>query len=1226
MRRLPVLLLPLLLLVLVGCAQFTPEAPTPPPEIEAAGEDEREAAAEERDKPPETPLDLDAAFLSSSTVTTCGGEGERPCGIGTAFFWANGGLFADRGLKATGFRVLPDISFNVYDWIDISQFDATQYEELLEALEEYLEELNGAVGRLSTLVTSDWEALERRITNLGVDDFMTETCFVYWQDGKCWTVPPLIDDVGIPGFIAPFPNFTESGWRLPQDLAVFGANVVSAFADLVAIGIEVPEMGVMVPDFIKGIPDIGPFPDTSLGEFLATDPEAMLSDITKAVDFLKLTFSENNPFIRFAVDLVNDFVNPPGIVVNDRRWNPDAAEFQQTWEHWALLNQHGLASYEPLNWTQYLNTHNAFNNVADGYLIPNQYYSMTDQLNMGARALSLDIHWYANHMRLCHGTNSQFGCSALDRFWDSGIKELATWLSLNPGAVVVIDIQDETGGEHSSHVNDPIAAHLGGLVYTPADGRRDGLGAGDTERWPSTDQIRQAGRQVIFFSKHQHGGQWLWTRPAMVLEAAQADNFHFTVSDYSTAQGPPPANDGGLPGCWSYWNGGSGSFNFARNVTSWNRSMFTSVYEARSMIDPFAAAGILTNEDVAHLARCPVTEIAVDFLNATERSNLGACKDVPGCLGHDERVAAAVWSWYGDDRGDRGDAAVLDGRTGRWFSADPEANRRYACALPRDADAETWEDEPGVEWRVTEGAGPWRRGGAQCLEEFGAKGYVFAVPTNGWQNAYLNDRNLGGAELWINYNDIAVEGEWRVNRRPVADAGDDRTSLEGAWVRFDASASTDPDGDALSFHWRFGDGATATGVAPSHVYADDGVYTVTLTVEDDFAGIDVTTIVVTVGNVAPTVLAIPDQRISEAGTVTLPPVAFTDPGFDCPDCGPASTETFTATIDWGEGTVEAGAVNRASGGPDVPTTGTVGGSHVYGDDGIYTVTVCVTDDDGGTNCGTFSVTVDNLDPTVGIDDGPAIQFPSGELAFVARRGVAHGFDAQASDPGSDDIAATWSFPTLSGGAQVPDHTVDYFNDGVGPDAYPSPHGTFPFVTRTPDVSTFPDPGGRTARVDVADDDGGTASDDLPLLVTDARTCTMVTAHWRQQFTSQGRQLIDAERLEAYLWMIRFASSAFDAGNLADGSAAGAILQPGGGNDRRARLERATLVAWLNFASGGIGWDEQPARAGGLTFGQLVAELEGVLLDPRASNSALQRAENLAGTVETHSPGNPACDG
>ena len=46
---------------------------------------------------------------------------------------------------------------------------------------------------------------------------------------------------------------------------------------------------------------------------------------------------------------------------------------------------------------------------------------------------------------------------------------------------------------------------------------------------------------------------------------------------------------------------------------------------------------------------------------------------------------------------------------------------------------------------------------------------------------------------------------------------------------FDGSASTDPNGEAITYSWNFGDGGTAAGVTPTHVYASPGVYTATLT-------------------------------------------------------------------------------------------------------------------------------------------------------------------------------------------------------------------------------------------------------------------------------------------------------------------------------------------------------------------------------------------------------------
>src|SRR5205085_2905522 len=74
------------------------------------------------------------------------------------------------------------------------------------------------------------------------------------------------------------------------------------------------------------------------------------------------------------------------------------------------------------------------------------------------------------------------------------------------------------------------------------------------------------------------------------------------------------------------------------------------------------------------------------------------------------------------------------------------------------------------------------------------------------------------------------------NNAPIADAGGPYTELTGATVLFDGSKSSDPDNDTLTYQWQFGDGATGTGVAPTHAYSAEGSFTVTLLVADGRGG------------------------------------------------------------------------------------------------------------------------------------------------------------------------------------------------------------------------------------------------------------------------------------------------------------------------------------------------------------------------------------------------------
>jgi len=72
-----------------------------------------------------------------------------------------------------------------------------------------------------------------------------------------------------------------------------------------------------------------------------------------------------------------------------------------------------------------------------------------------------------------------------------------------------------------------------------------------------------------------------------------------------------------------------------------------------------------------------------------------------------------------------------------------------------------------------------------------------------------------------------------VNRAPVSNPGGPYTACAGASVTMNGSASSDPDGDPLTFAWDFGDGNTGSGATPTHAYANPGSYVVRLTATDN---------------------------------------------------------------------------------------------------------------------------------------------------------------------------------------------------------------------------------------------------------------------------------------------------------------------------------------------------------------------------------------------------------
>ena len=73
------------------------------------------------------------------------------------------------------------------------------------------------------------------------------------------------------------------------------------------------------------------------------------------------------------------------------------------------------------------------------------------------------------------------------------------------------------------------------------------------------------------------------------------------------------------------------------------------------------------------------------------------------------------------------------------------------------------------------------------------------------------------------------------NQAPTANFTKSCTLLD---CTFNAGTSSDPNGSIVAYDWDFGDGATSTQVAPTHTYAANGTFNVTLTVTDNEGAID----------------------------------------------------------------------------------------------------------------------------------------------------------------------------------------------------------------------------------------------------------------------------------------------------------------------------------------------------------------------------------------------------
>jgi len=344
--------------------------------------------------------------------------------------------------------------------------------------------------------------------------------------------------------------------------------------------------------------------------------------------------------------------------------------------------------------------------------------------------------------------------------------------------------------------------------------------------------------------------------------------------------------------------------------------------------------------------------------------------------------------------------------------------------------------------------------------------------------------------------ELVAEGDLFELRLPYTDSGTNDSHLasidwgDGSPVTNLGRIDTDSNGDGL--------------VAADHVYADNGDYTVVVTLTDDEGAAATANVLVKVTNVDPVINQIDDVTINEGDTLGLISGQIGGntndggglqgaPGFKIVTFNDLGTlDTHTATIDWGDGTVDDASIVEFPFGPPGKTTGmagTITGGHNYADDGIYTVTVTLLDDDAGQHSTSFDVTVENARPLfeeTGKPDGPT----EGELFELA--------PVDFNDGGTlDTHTATINW---GDGSPVEDAVVTETPFGP-PESSMGMSGTIAFPSHV-----YADNGIYTTVVTVTDDDGD--SDTLSRKVTVDNEAPTITAAEPQTATEGLEAFVD----------------------------------------------------------------------------------------------------------------------
>jgi len=203
---------------------------------------------------------------------------------------------------------------------------------------------------------------------------------------------------------------------------------------------------------------------------------------------------------------------------------------------------------------------------------------------------------------------------------------------------------------------------------------------------------------------------------------------------------------------------------------------------------------------------------------------------------------------------------------------------------------------------------------------------------NEYAAAYPDPQPTANWATWIAHFSLSGSPPPPPNQPPTASVGGPYSGTEDIAVSFDASGSSDPDGDPLTYTWNFGDGTTltTTSATPTHTYLWGGVFTVSLAVSDGKGGTSSAT-------TSATVTEVNDVPVANAGgpysgrkgqAITFNASGSTD--FDNTDGTAANNQTLTYTWKFGDGTA-----------PVTTTSPTI--AHTYAATGTFNVTLTVSD-------------------------------------------------------------------------------------------------------------------------------------------------------------------------------------------------------------------------------------------------------------------------------------------
>jgi hypothetical protein len=506
---------------------------------------------------------------------------------------------------------------------------------------------------------------------------------------------------------------------------------------------------------------------------------------------------------------------------NGGRHNPNVpGGYAPGWLQSQQSDQYNRISADlPINLVPILGTHNSYSNSADGgsdIINLDQHFTITDQLNLGARFIRLDPvnsatgqsvigchvselgssftkfitelniltrqNYPTNASQLCATSinnltfaQSLDGAFSFQRPIYLAAEEIQRWLASNPGEVVFITVNNFYSSGQSGYV-DPadlsaIFQHaLGNLMLTPQQYQT----MNSPTPWPTLRQMRALGKQAMVFFSNSTGASGVWNpspQDTSLAHWASTSNPNF----------PACLDFGGLPvgpgrdATKSEWNGEDRSLSNAFNTSD--------------------ESGLMNWQNVALATQCGYGTISLDFLYSLGSAVNNTYIPFPGSVnfttggnfysadnGIDERPQWLIWSWLRNTpvapSGGGPAALVQQNLTGqdlaaslifagspvttnlmtyRWQQMSASAALPFACAGPYQGAPGSLFPDPNnmwvYSWAITTVSDVWANGEDECQSEFGS-GFHFWHPMSAPENKVLVNtmQSLGVGNVWLNYN------------------------------------------------------------------------------------------------------------------------------------------------------------------------------------------------------------------------------------------------------------------------------------------------------------------------------------------------------------------------------------------------------------------------------------------------------------------------------------------